>query len=66
MVLEDAKRMLSKYILCDSCLGRQFGGLVKGVTNRERGRAIKLVLALEGHSEFLKSKGDELLKILIT
>ncbi|MCQ5373987.1 MAG: tRNA pseudouridine(54/55) synthase Pus10 [Candidatus Methanomethylicia archaeon] len=65
MVLDDARRMLSKYTLCDSCLGRQFGGLVKGVTNRERGRAIKLVLALEGHRELVKGGGDELLKTLI-
>ncbi|MGC8936844.1 MAG: tRNA pseudouridine(54/55) synthase Pus10 [Candidatus Methanomethylicaceae archaeon] len=66
MILEDAKRILSKYTLCDSCLGRQFGGLVKGVTNRERGKALKLVLALEAHSEFIKGEGDELLKILIS
>lgn len=65
MILEIAKNMLLKYPLCDSCLGRQFGGLLKGVTNKERGRALKLALALEGHYEFLKEARDELLKVLI-
>lgn len=64
MIVDEARRMLSKYVLCDSCLGRQFGGLVKGVTNRERGRAIKLFLALEGHAELIKGEGDGLLRIL--
>jgi len=64
LILEDARRMLSKYALCNSCLGRQFGGLLKGVTNEERGRAIKLVLALEAHSDLIKGRGEGFLKIL--
>ncbi|MEM0232379.1 MAG: tRNA pseudouridine(54/55) synthase Pus10 [Candidatus Methanomethylicaceae archaeon] len=65
MILEIVKKILSKYPLCDSCLGRQFGGLLKGVTNKERGRVLKFVLALEGHLEFLKEGNEELLKILV-
>lgn len=56
MILESARKMITKYPLCDCCFGRQFGGLARGVTNRERGRAIKLVLAMEGHME--SKKGD--------
>lgn len=64
MIIEKAKDMLMKYVLCDSCLGRQFGGLVRGVTNKERGRAIKLVLALEGHARYIMGEGKEVLEIL--
>ncbi|MGQ9759374.1 MAG: hypothetical protein ACUVQ5_02220 [Candidatus Methanomethylicaceae archaeon] len=64
MIMENAKDILTKYVLCDSCLGRQFGGLVRGVTNKERGRAIKLVLALEGHARKMRGEGGGLLEIL--
>lgn len=57
MILESARKMIAKYPLCDCCFGRQYGGLARGVTNKERGRAIKLVLAMEGHVE--SKKGDE-------
>jgi tRNA pseudouridine synthase 10 len=63
MIIEKSKEILSKYPLCDNCLGRQFGGLLKGITNKERGYAIKLVLALEGHLDFIKGN-EENLKIL--
>ncbi len=59
MILDSARKVISKYTLCDCCLGRQFGGLARGVTNRERGRAIKLVLAMEGHMEAKKGGEDE-------
>ncbi|MCX8169506.1 MAG: tRNA pseudouridine(54/55) synthase Pus10, partial [Candidatus Methanomethyliaceae archaeon] len=64
MIMDLVKNMLIKYPLCDSCLGRQFGGLLRGITNRERGRALKLALALEGHLKFLKEGNDELLRAL--
>lgn len=44
-----ALQMLTKYPLCDHCLGRQFALLGHGLENRDRGRAIKLLLTLEGH-----------------
>ncbi|HPC28125.1 MAG TPA: tRNA pseudouridine(54/55) synthase Pus10, partial [Candidatus Methanomethylicus sp.] len=58
MILDSARRMISKYTLCDCCLGRQYGGLARGVTNRERGRALKLVLAMEGHMEAKRVGAD--------
>lgn len=49
MLFDNAKKILAKYALCDNCLGRQFGGLARGVTNKERGYALKLALTLEAH-----------------
>ena len=62
-ILEGAAKVLMKHPLCDPCLGRQFGGLARGVTNRERGRAIKLVLAMDGHASM--EAGDEAGKELL-
>jgi len=47
MILETAKEILQNGYVCDSCLGRQFGQLLSGTTNRERGRSIRTALALE-------------------
>lgn len=67
-ILDDAARVLSKYPLCDPCLGRQFGGLARGTTNRERGKALKLVLTMEGHAamEGGEGSGKGLLETLST
>lgn len=64
MIMDLVKNILVKYPLCDNCLGRQFGGLLRGITNKERGKTLKLSLALEGHLKFLKEGNDELLRIL--
>ncbi|WP_338601762.1 pseudouridylate synthase [Sulfolobus tengchongensis] len=45
-IIEKAMRLLSKYPLCDSCLGRCFARLGYGLENRERGKAIKISLML--------------------
>ena len=47
MILETAKEILQKGYICDNCLGRQFGQVLSGTTNRERGRSIRTVLAME-------------------
>ncbi|KYH37919.1 MAG: pseudouridylate synthase [Candidatus Hecatellales archaeon B24] len=41
------ERMLAEHRLCDSCLGRQFAALGYGLSNRERGEALKISLLLE-------------------
>jgi len=59
-------KMLRKYALCDTCLGRQFALLGHGVDNDERGRMLKLGLLLHA-SELCyhkKHEGFEILKIL--
>ena len=47
MLQDMAKEILQKGFVCDSCLGRQFGQLLSGMTNRERGKSIRTALALE-------------------
>ncbi|AFK22412.1 tRNA pseudouridine(54/55) synthase Pus10 [Pyrococcus sp. ST04] len=47
MIVEKAKDVLREYSLCNNCLGRLFGKLGKA-TNEERGKAIKLILQMEG------------------
>ncbi len=41
-----ASRILSYGEICDSCLGRFFGKLSHGLTNRERGSALRIAVAL--------------------
>ncbi|MBC7121079.1 MAG: tRNA pseudouridine(54/55) synthase Pus10 [Candidatus Methanosuratus sp.] len=66
MLIEKARSMLQKYPLCDSCLGRQFGGLGRGVTNIERGFALKLVMAMGAHMELKRGEvaAEETLRVL--
>jgi len=46
-ILATARTVLTLGPICDNCLGRQFAMLSTGLTNRERGSAIKIVLAME-------------------
>ena len=43
---EAAERILGLGPICDSCLGRQFAMLSTGLTNVERGRAVKTFLSM--------------------
>jgi tRNA pseudouridine synthase 10 len=66
-ILENALVMLSKYPLCDHCLGRQFALLGYNLENKERGKAIKLALVLQSSKIYSekKSLGLRYLKVLI-
>ncbi|MFX1535776.1 MAG: tRNA pseudouridine(54/55) synthase Pus10, partial [Promethearchaeota archaeon] len=46
-ILEKSHTLLESINLCNNCLGRQFASLLTGLTNAERGKNIKTVLALE-------------------
>ncbi|NHJ02145.1 MAG: tRNA pseudouridine(54/55) synthase Pus10 [Candidatus Heimdallarchaeota archaeon] len=46
-VLKQVLSLLEKYHICNSCLGRQFGNLLSGLTNESRGMALKTVLLME-------------------
>jgi len=46
-ILEDARAALDTGPLCDSCLGRPFADRSFGLTNAERGRALRTTLALD-------------------
>jgi len=52
-ILKKARKILSKYSICDFCLGRQFALLGYGIENRTRGYAIKLLLTMEAHRKAL-------------
>ena len=47
-IVEEARRILRAGSICDECLGRAFGRLGSGLTNAERGRALRIVLEMEG------------------
>jgi tRNA pseudouridine synthase 10 len=65
-VLEQAENMLTKYSLCDNCLGRQFALLGYNIENNDRGNALKLALVLQASSLNLlkKAEGIKKLKVL--
>ena len=48
--LDLAKRILSKYPLCSNCLGRLFASLGYGLSNRDRGVAIKTLLLMKAYN----------------
>lgn len=50
-MLERVKDLLRERYLCDNCLGRQFAQLGSGLTNAERGRAVRLALLLSYEEE---------------
>ena len=67
-VLEKAFEILSKYPLCDHCLGRQFALLGYNMENNIRGSAIKITLTLQAN-DLAKEKnveGVNRLKVLAT
>lgn len=64
-VLEISKKILHEGPICDNCMGRQFAKLSTGLSNRERGQAIKLALVLEGDRIYKSEKEDSLLKELV-
>nr|MDO8090039.1 tRNA pseudouridine(54/55) synthase Pus10 [Candidatus Sigynarchaeota archaeon] len=65
-IIDQAINILKEYKICDNCLGRQFALLGTRADNAERGRSIKMVLTLIGHSLLAsdKERGEELLRIV--
>jgi len=49
-ILKTAMKILRMYALCDSCLGRQFAMLGYKLTNRDRGRSIKITLLMDAEA----------------
>ncbi|AFZ72253.1 tRNA pseudouridine(54/55) synthase Pus10 [Natronobacterium gregoryi] len=52
MITEDARALLETGFVCDSCLGRPFADRSFGLTNVERGRALRTTVALEDDEDF--------------
>jgi tRNA pseudouridine synthase 10 len=65
-ILETAKKIVNEGPICDNCMGRQFAKLSTGLNNLERGRAIKLSLAMESDMLYKESGDDTVLKDLST
>jgi tRNA pseudouridine synthase 10 len=67
-ILEKAMTMLSKYPLCDHCLGRQFALLGYKIENEDRGKALKLSLTLQASTLYSvkNAEGVKRLKVLAT
>jgi len=55
-VLAKAYELLSKYPLCDHCLGRQFALLGYAMENNVRGQALKTTLTLQANALALEEK----------
>ena len=64
-VLDTAFQMLEKHPLCDNCLGRQFALLARGVANDERGKALKLSLAMQANAINLTGEKEGLRKLKV-
>ncbi|MEM7813851.1 MAG: tRNA pseudouridine(54/55) synthase Pus10 [Candidatus Aenigmatarchaeota archaeon] len=54
-LLAKARKILEQPV-CDSCLGRQFGQLLSGYTNTERGQAIRMIAAMSIDKEKLANE----------
>jgi tRNA pseudouridine synthase 10 len=65
-ILEKVLSMLSRYPLCDHCLGRQFALLGYSIENKDRGKALKLSLTLQASdlNAAENAEGVKRLKIL--
>ncbi len=57
-----ALKLLEKYPLCDRCLGRMFALLGRGLTNEERGRALKTIIVQSLHA-LIREGDDEALEL---
>ena len=55
-ILSKAKRLIKDVHCCNSCLGRQFGNLLSGLSNKKRGEALKILLLMEWENQRRISK----------
>lgn len=46
-ILEKVENLITNVHCCNSCLGRQFGNLLSGLSNSIRGKALKILLLME-------------------
>jgi len=45
-IIENAIKLMKKGYVCDNCLGRAFGNLLSGYSNKERGKTIRNLIAM--------------------
>jgi tRNA pseudouridine synthase 10 len=63
-ILNTASKILTQGPICDHCMGRMFAKLSTGLTNYQRGAAVKLVLAMETDLIRKETSDDSLLQDL--
>ena len=63
-ILTTASRILTEGPICDHCMGRMFAKLSTGLSNDQRGAAIKLALALEYDKMRSETSDDAQLELL--
>jgi tRNA pseudouridine synthase 10 len=51
-LLDDARRLAATGPVCDACLGRVFADRSFGLTNAERGRSLRVAVALDDDDDF--------------
>jgi len=61
-ILDIARKLLHEGTICDHCLGRQFAKLGTGLSNDQRGNAIKLVLSMQASADKDSELQEELKK----
>ncbi|SDJ99613.1 tRNA pseudouridine(54/55) synthase Pus10 [Natronorubrum texcoconense] len=52
MITDDARALLETGAICDSCLGRPFAARSFGLTNDERGRALRTTIAMADDEDY--------------
>ncbi|MBI3190721.1 hypothetical protein HYZ41_03385, partial [archaeon] len=58
MIIEKAQKILTQPV-CDNCLGRQFGQLLQGYTNKERGALLRTIVAMSVDRSKEEKKDDD-------
>ena len=61
-ILDVARKIIKEGPICDHCLGRQFAKLSTGLSNDQRGAAVRLVLAMQAGAEKDTELQEELAK----
>lgn len=57
-ILEKVQQLIENVHCCNSCLGRQFGNLLSGLSNTKRGEALKIMLLMEWENTYRTTKVD--------
>ncbi len=63
-ILDKTVKILREYKLCSNCLGRMFGMLGTGLTNKERGEALIIALMMLADEEMKNEAADKLNEII--
>jgi tRNA pseudouridine synthase 10 len=58
-ILDEARAVLAERPLCDACVGRRFADRSFGLSNAERGRALRTAVALDDDEPFEGDDPDE-------